>query len=80
MPKRSSILWLCCVPFVLMLTTAGLDCSAMVRNVDASIAPVSGAEFVAGIVSDPANEDGDKPNFEASTMPITTDDKAIMIV
>jgi len=44
------------------------------------MAPVSGAEFVAGIVSDPANEDGDKPNFEASTMPITTDDKAIMIV
>jgi hypothetical protein len=52
----------------------------MVRNVDASIGPVSGAELVLGMFNEPANDAGDRPSFEASTMPMTTDDSAIMIV
>ena len=50
---------------------------AQVRKVVASIGPVSGALLLAGTVSDPANDTGDSPNFDASTMPATMDVSAM---
>ncbi len=58
MPKKSSIDRDGRVPSITMLTTAGLALCAMVRNVVASSAPVSGALLVAGTLSVPANDAG----------------------
>ncbi len=63
-----------------MLTTVGLASCARVRKVEASRTPVSGALLVGGTVREPANDAGDNPRRDASTMPTTTDDKAIMTV
>ena len=56
-----------------MLTTLGLWSWAIVRNVVASIAPVSGALLVAGTLRGPANEPEVNSRRDARTMPAVID-------
>ena len=60
-----------------MLTTAGLASCAIVRNVDASSVPVSGALLAAGTLSVPASDRGTRSSREAMTMPTTSDASAV---
>ena len=72
-----------CVAFcrdsVRMFTTAGLIDFAMVRNVEASMAPLSGALFAEGAAIDPvcADDAGDSSSFEAITIPTATEATAM---
>ena len=60
-----------------MLTTAGLIALAMLRNVEASTAPLSGALFIGGTAIDWADEVGDRSSRDAITMPTASDATAI---
>ncbi len=62
---------------VAMLTTIGLWLRAMLRNVDASMAPSIGAEFFGGAVRSCAEESGVISMREAITMPIAIDATAM---
>jgi len=62
---------------VRMLTTVGICCLAMVRNVVASIGPPSGVLFIAGIATIWADEAGVRSRREAMTIPTATDATAI---
>ena len=60
-----------------MLTTIG-DCAlAMLRNVVASTAPLSGALLVAGIAMVCAEDAGVRSSREAMTMPTTSEAMAM---
>ncbi len=61
-----------------MLTTDGETAFAIVRNVEASTGPLSGALFAGSVASvDCADEAGDRSNREAMTMPTASEATAI---
>ncbi len=62
-----------------MLTTAGLIALAMVRKVDASTGPLSGALLAGGTPAETvcADEVGDSSSRDAMTIPTATDATAM---
>ena len=56
-----------------MLTTIGVAAFAMLRNVDASMVPVSGALFIGGTAIVCAEEAGVRSNRDAITIPTNND-------
>jgi hypothetical protein len=76
-PKKSVISCARGRDSVRMFTTDGLTEAATVRNVDASIAPLSGALLVGGTCSGWADEAGARSSREAMTMPTASEATAI---
>ena len=58
---------------VRMLTTIGVAAFAMLRKVDASSGPVSGALFIGGTAMVCAEEAGVRSNRDAITIPTNSD-------